>query len=148
MARDERRFYPAFPHILDFEMHSGDSFAHCAQMVGRGLRPSLWSIDEVIGWPTPARLPPMVRALEPAPEPESASVTLLRSLVADRRRIKQNAESSRKSRLTQADEADRRAADLRERAKGDEATAAQADEEIAAILADIEKLGGKPETDA
>lgn len=146
MSRDTHEYgtrFRDFPHILDFETRS---FLPHLQMMGRGLRPSLWSIDEA-HWPTPrgAVIPPMVRALEPAPEPESASVTVLRALVADRRRIKQNAESSRKSRLTQADEADKRAADLRERAKDDDATVAQADEEIAAILADIKALGGKAE---
>lgn len=99
-------------------------------------------------WPTGTGktvIPPMVRAVEPAPEPESASVTLLRSLVADRRRVKASAESARDSRIKQAEEAERRATDLRERAKDNEATVAQADEEIATILADIEKLGGKAE---
>lgn len=126
-----RYSYPDFPSML-------------------GLIPRLHHIDEA-HWSTPgsrASIPPMARAVEPAPEPESASIMMLRALVADRRRLKQNAESSHRSRIKQAEDAERRAADLRERAKDDEATVAQADEEIATILADIEKLGGKPEASA
>lgn len=131
-------------------------------MGARGMRPSFISVDEAVffvpdysapecrmlAWSTPAAktaIPAMVTPLEPAPEPESASVVLLRSLLADRRGIKARAESARNSRIAQAEEAERRAKDLRDRAQADETTMARADGEIAAVLADIAALGGKPE---
>lgn len=124
------------------------------QMMGRGLRPSAVVADEfawdLAGRPSAAgvpraTIPAMVTPLEPAAEPESASVVLLRSLLADRRGIKARAESARNSRIARAEEAEKRAKDLRDRAQADETTMARADGEIAAVLADIEKLGGKPE---
>lgn len=110
-----------------------------------------WDIDS--GWPTPraVQVPPMVRSvpLTPAPEPESASVIMLRSLLADRRTLKARHEGAQKSRIAQADrdeqEAAARVADLRARAADDAETVKQADEEIAAILADIKALGGADE---
>jgi hypothetical protein len=127
------------------------------------MRPSFIGIDEaaifvpdysavekrVLAWASPndgkALIPPMVTPLEPALEPESASVVMLRALLDERRKLRDRAKASRDSRIAQAEDAERRAAELRKRAAADETTIARADGEIAAVLADIATLGGKPE---
>jgi hypothetical protein len=81
----------------------------------------------------------------PAEEPESASVVLLRKLLADRRNIKNGAEFARNASEREAVELERQAAISREAAKVHGVTIDAADTEIAAILADIKALGGRDE---
>jgi hypothetical protein len=102
-------------------------------------------------WPTPTprvSIPALevpLAPVEPAPEPESASVQVLRGVLADRRAEKERVEGARKSRQHQIDELQARIADLTKRNEQDDRHIAAADAAITEILADIKKLGGKPE---
>ena len=107
-----------------------------------------------IAWPTGGRvsarvgIPALEVPKEPTPEPESASVVVLRGLLAERRAERDRVDAARKSRIAQAEDAERRAADLRKRIENDDTVLSVADEAIAAVLDDIAKLGGRPETSA
>jgi hypothetical protein len=90
-------------------------------------------------------IPAMTRPAAPAAEPESASVTVLRALLADRRSSARAAGDNRDSFNRQADEYDRLAKEARERAEYEASTVAQAEGEISAILADIKSVGGRDE---
>lgn len=81
--------------------------------------------------------------VEPAPEPESASVQLLRSLLAERRAELDRVTDARRSRQAQVDDAERRAAELRTRVAQDDRHITAAEAAIADIEADIAKLGGR-----
>lgn len=94
-----------------------------------------------------ASIPALEIPAEPTPEPESASVVMLRALLAERRAERDRVEQARKSRVAQAEDAEKRAADLRSRIATDEHVLSVADAAIADVLDDIEKLGGRPENE-
>jgi hypothetical protein len=81
--------------------------------------------------------------VEPQPEPESASVQMLRSLLADRRAERDRVNQSRDSRVKHIEQKEREIAELRTRIEQDDRHLTAADEAITAVIADIETLGGK-----
>lgn len=87
---------------------------------------------EVPAAPTPA-----------ASEPESASVQVLRGLLAERRDELKRVEAARASRVRQVEDAERRAADLRGRVEQDDRHIAAAQEAIEEISENIAALGGR-----
>lgn len=90
-------------------------------------------------------IPPMRQPTGAVAEPESASITLLRALLADRRSSARAAGENRDSYNRQADDYERIAKETRERAESAGATVSLAESEISAILADIKTLGGRDE---
>lgn len=93
----------------------------------------------------PLDVPPA--AVEPAPEPESASVQLLRSLLAERRAEREKVDGRRKSRIAEVKKLEEQLAGIRSRIADDERHLAAADNSIDEILGDIEILGGRPEAE-
>ncbi|MEG3175879.1 hypothetical protein U1872_06525 [Sphingomonas sp. RB3P16] len=115
--------------------------------VARGDRKNAAGVYPDVAWPSPGipRLAVPAAPAAPMPSSESDSVTMLRNLLRDRRATLQEAEHSRHNRLGEIAYLEqqigyhRAVVSDRER----EITAAQAS--IDATLADIAKLGGKPE---
>lgn len=104
----------------------------------------------IMGWPSPQPriaipelvVPPVPE--EPKPEPESASVQVLRGLLEKREAAVREADARIKSRFAQIEEAEKRAADLRTRNEEDGRLVAAANEAIDQIRVDIRSIGGQP----
>lgn len=111
------------------------------------MRPHMYEYA-TSGWTTPGSrvsVPPLdvpPAPVEPTPEPESASVQVLRGLLETRRAERKRVEDAKSSRVAQAEEAERRAADLRTRIEGDDRHLSAADTAIADIERDIAALTG------
>lgn len=129
-------------------------------LAGRPVIPEFRDYDSINLYPRCApggaayRAEPAIPALDvpaepvaPPLPPESASVQMLRKLLVERRINKRYAEEGRDSNLREIENLEREIAMERKALANNERTIAAADAAIAAILADIEKLGGRLETE-
>jgi hypothetical protein len=81
-------------------------------------------------------------------EPESASVVMLRQLLAERRAERDRGVAARTRHREFLVNLERKASEVRDKVAADDRRIVAAMEAVAAILVDIEKLGGRPEPDA
>lgn len=105
----------------------------------------MFAVDGFAEWPTPGArvaVPPVALPVELKPEPETSSVQMLRGLLDQRRAERAKVEAAKASRTAQAEEAEKRARDLRDRIANDETHLSLVDVDIAAVERDIATLTG------
>lgn len=139
--------------MSDFHEYGTTSAQAAARSAAAALRrphlffESIPALDFGAGWPVEVKrpavsVPPVALPVEPKPEPETSSVQMLRGLLDQRRAERAKVEAAKASRTAQAEEAEKRARDLRDRIANDETHLSLVDVDIAAVERDIATLTG------